>query len=165
MTFTTDELHRDALEIQSILRDSECFKRHQVISLDKLSEILTALATGGKVISRNTAGHDVIAPIGKIEVKSRVLGTDGPFPRVSLKPNKLDADYVMAVRWTPECVFHAAYLLPTASVRPLFAERLQASGSLAHIAWQKWIGAPLVADFTEKFERVLASLPATASAS
>ncbi|WP_113154186.1 hypothetical protein [Nitratireductor sp. OM-1] len=165
MTFTTDELHRDALEMQSILRDSECFKRHQAISLDKLSELLTALATGGKITSRNTAGHDVVAPIGKIEVKSRVLGTDGPFPRVSLRPNKLEADYVMAVRWTSDCVLHAAYLLPAASVRPLFSERLQASGSLAHIAWQKWIAAPLVSNFTEKFERVLASLPATSSAS
>lgn len=164
MTFTNAELHRDALEMQTILREGESFKRHQVISLDKLSEILTALATGGIVTSRNTAGHDVVAPIGRIEVKSRVLGTDGPFPRVSLKPNKLDADYVMAVRWTPECVFHAAYLLPTASVRPLFAERLQASGSVAHIAWQKWIDAPLVTDFTKQFERVLASTPAITSA-
>ncbi|WP_173089173.1 hypothetical protein [Devosia sp. 1635] len=47
MSYPPEVLRADAQEIHCILRTSAAFKRHQAITLDKLSEMLTAIVTGG----------------------------------------------------------------------------------------------------------------------
>ncbi len=81
-----------------------------------------------------------------------MLGTDGMYPRVSLREGKFKvADQFMAVRCTPEVEFYAAVLIPKSSARPLFEARKQVSGALAHIAWRDWISAVGAVDYTRRF--------------
>lgn len=155
---TDTTLLADAQEMHRIIQGASCMRRHSVISLDKLAEILTALATGGTVAERNAKGYDVASPeYGKIEVKARVLGTDGTFPRITLTPNKLvGANSFMAVRWDGDHRIHAAVMLDRDTVRPLYEARLQASGKYAHIAWGAWKNAPGAIDFTARFAALIA---------
>jgi hypothetical protein len=132
-----------------VLRTAECVQRYPVISLGVVAEILVALATNGSVTTGNESGHDVVSPeLGRVEVKSRVLGTDGPFPRVSLSPSKFkDTDYFIAVRWTADRQLHDAIGLPRASAEVLYKARLQKSGRTAHIGWKDWTAAPAARSF------------------
>lgn len=150
---TPAALRGDAREMYAAIRHTECIKRHFVISPDKLAEILTALCTNGDIAVRNNKGYDITSKaFGKIEVKSRILGTDGPYPRISLSPNKMiGADSFMAVRWTVQLELYAAIMLPKAAVQPLYAARLQSSGKSAHIGWSQWLASPSAIDFTSRF--------------
>lgn len=140
-----------------ILISAKCMARHSAISPDRLSEILTAIVTRGKLVGGNSKGHDVFSPeFGLVEVKSRILGTDGPFPRVSLKSaNIKKADFFMAVRWTKAMELHDAIGLPKPVVGMLYAAKQQANGK-AHIAWRDWISAPGAQNFREKMLQTLA---------
>jgi hypothetical protein len=72
-------------------------------------------------------------------VKSRILGTDGPFPRVSLRKSNLEkADNIVAIRWTPGFVFHDAVLLPKTAALTAYEAKRQRSGT-AHINWPDWV--------------------------
>lgn len=131
---------KDAQELHQILRTANCMERYEKISHEILAELLVALATGGEVIGGNNRGSDVRSPAyGLIEVKSRILGTDGPFPRISLKRSNIEkAQWFAAVRWKKDYAFYDAVMLPKARVQILYDARKQASG-LAHIAWNDWI--------------------------
>lgn len=157
-------LHGDAIEMVSLLKNAACIVRHHVVSYDKAAEILTAICTDGEIADRNSPGYDVHSErFGRIEVKSRVLGTDGPFPRISLTTKKLEgADSFMAVRWTKAGEIHAAVMLPRESTYPLFTARLQAAGRLAHIAWSDWVAAKGAIDMTSQFRKLLLTIPAAA---
>jgi hypothetical protein len=132
----------DAAEMMDVLQNSKCLLRYDKISHELLSELLVAIATKGEVIGGNNLGSDVRSPtFGLIEVKSRILGTDGPFPRVSLKQRNLDkSSWVAAVRWHRNFTLYDAVMLPKVSVERLFSAKVQVSGT-AHIAWQTWISA------------------------
>lgn len=149
----------DAAEMYSILRTANCIKRYDSISHQLLAELVVAIATNGEVVGGNNRGSDVISSAyGKIEVKSRILGTDGPCPRVSLKPHNLEkADWIAAVRWTREFEFHDAVALPTAAAQELFAGRL-AEGRATHVAWQTWIAIPGAESLAERVHAALESL-------
>lgn len=151
-----DILRQDAIEMIRILSKAQCMERHTSISPDRLSEILTAIATGGEIVGGNSKGYDVISPeYGRIEVKARILGTDGPFPRVSLKASNIDkADLIMAVRWTEKMELHDAIALPKAGAAVLYAAKRQ-GGGLAHIAWRDWIAAPDARRFRDEMRRIL----------
>lgn len=146
----------DAMEMHSVLRNANCMKRYEAISHNLLSELLVAIAVGGEVVGKNNLGSDVISPkYGRIEVKSRILGTDGPYPRVSLKSSNIDkADYFVAVRWTRDFEFHAAWMLPKSAAATLYAERKQGSG-LAHINWDRWMRAEAAIDLSVAFRNAL----------
>ena len=146
----------DASEMFNVLRKTECLKRYQEISHQLLSELLVAIVTEGEVVGDNNRGSDVLSSkYGKIEVKSRILGTDGPFPRVSLKTHNLEkANCFVGIRWTRNFEFHAAYMLPKAAVLPLYEARKQAGG-LAHISWDSWKSAPGAIDLGEAVRKVL----------
>lgn len=146
----------DAAEMYTILRTAKCIQRYDSISHQLLAEILVAIATSGEVVGGNNRGSDVISPIlGKIEVKSRILGTDGPFPRISLKAHNIEkSDWIAAVRWKRNFEFYDAVALPKTSVIPLFEGRLSASRA-SHIAWQKWIDAPNTMKMGDKIRDVL----------
>jgi hypothetical protein len=136
-------LHEDASEMIRILSTAKCIARHSIISADRLSEILTAIVTGGTIVGGNSKGHDVLSPnFGLVEVKARIMGTDGLFPRVSLKAGNIaKADFFMAVRWTKEMALYEAIGVPKTTAALLYTAKQQARG-LAHIAWRDWIAAP-----------------------
>lgn len=151
-----ETLRQDAIEMMQILSTAKCIARYSSISLDRVSEILTAIVTNGTVIGRNSKGRDILSPtFGLVEVKSRVLGTDGPLPRVSLKAANIEkADYFVAVRWTEKMEFHDAVGLSKAAVAPLYAARRQ-SGGLAHIGWRDWIAIPTARNLRAEMLSVL----------
>lgn len=142
--------------MMQILSTARCIARHSIISPDRLSEILTALVTGGELAGGNSKGYDVISPeFGHIEVKARILGTDGPFPRVSLRASNIEkADFFMAVRWTETMRLQEAVALPKAEATALYTAKRQGSG-LAHIAWRDWVAAPGARHFGDEMRRVL----------
>ncbi|NGO50592.1 hypothetical protein [Allomesorhizobium camelthorni] len=133
----------DANEMMQILQRSRCIARYDHISHELLSELLVAIATGGEVIGGNNLGSDVRSrSYGLIEVKSRILGTDGPYPRVSLKQRNLDkASWIAAIRWHRDFTLYDAIMLPKDSAVRLFQFRKQA-GDLAHISWKDWSADP-----------------------
>lgn len=133
----------DAKEMMHILQTSRCIARYDHISHELLSELLVAIATGGEVLGGNNLGSDVRSPShGLIEVKSRILGSDGPYPRVSLKQRNLDkAEWIAAVRWHRDFTLYDAIMLPKSSAARLFQTRKQAK-DLAHISWKDWSSDP-----------------------
>lgn len=149
----------DATEMARILQTSECMVRYDHISHELLSELLVAIATGGEVIGGNNLGSDVRSPTyGLIEVKSRILGTDGPYPRISLKQRNLDkASWFAAVRWNRNFTFHDAVILPKDSVQRLFDIRKQ-TRDMAHIGWKDWIADPKGKSLKDDCLRVLGGL-------
>jgi hypothetical protein len=148
-------LKQDAAEMMRILATANCVKRHSSISHDRLAEILTAMVTEGSLTLGNKEGHDVVSPtFGRIEVKSRVLGTDGPFPRVSLRASNLQhAEYFVAVRWTRDMDLYEAIGMPRSSAEVLYTAKLQKSGRGAHIGWNEWISAPQARSFRDDMKR------------
>lgn len=149
---------QDAAEMFGILRTARCIERYDSISHQLLSELLVAIATSGEVVGGNNRGSDVLSPgYGKIEVKSRILGTDGEFPRISLKQHNLDkADWFAAVRWTRRFEFHAAVALPKSAVVPLFEDRI-VGGKVAHTSWKNWLAAPGAVSLADKVRAVIGS--------
>jgi hypothetical protein len=150
-TLKNDFINEDAAEMHSILRSAVCIERYDSISHQLLSELLVAIATEGEVVGGNNRGSDVFSSkFGKIEVKSRILGTDGPFPRVSLKPHNIEkADWFVAIRWTRDFQFHAAWMLPKSAASTLHASKKQGSG-LAHISWESWKAGVGAIDLSDK---------------
>lgn len=134
---------QDAKEMLGILRSAECMKRYDQISHQLLSEILVAISVKGEVIGGNNRGSDVRSTThGLIEVKSRILGTDTAFPRVSLRLHNLEkASWFAAVRWARDFTFYDAFMLPKSSAFPLYSAKRQKNGQ-AHINWNVWISDP-----------------------
>lgn len=149
----------DAAEMYSILRTANCIKRYDSISHQLLSELIVAIATNGEVVGGNNRGSDVLSSTyGKVEVKSRILGTDGQFPRISLKPHNLEkSDWIVAVRWTREFEFYDAVALPKAAAQGLFAGRMT-DGRVAHVAWQTWITTSGAESFANRVRVALSTL-------
>ncbi len=150
---------QDAAEIYNILRTANCIKRYDSISHQLLAELVVAIATNGEVVGGNNRGSDILSPTyGKIEVKSRILGTDGPYPRISLKPHNLDkSDWIAAVRWTRAFEFYDAVALPKAAAQGLFAGRLS-DGRVSHVAWQTWISTRGAESLADRVRTALSSL-------
>ena len=147
---------QDAKEIARILQSAQCFQRYDKIAHELLSELLVAIATDGEVLGGNNRGSDVFSRIyGRIEVKSRILGTDGPYPRVSLRTSNLEkADYFVAVRWTKKFDLHGAVMLPKTAVQSLYDAKAQKDGT-AHINWTDWIGRPESVSITDLLSPLL----------
>lgn len=149
---------QDGKEMARILREAECMQRYDKISHDLLGEILVAAALDGIVEGGNRRGSDVRSTIyGRVEVKSRILGTDGPFPRVSLRPSNLEkADFFVAIRWKRDFQFYDAVMLPKAAVLGLYGDRVQSSG-MAHIKWDDWCASEQAISLHEKIEAVIST--------
>lgn len=142
MSEKQDHAVEDAREMWGLLRTARCMARYDKISHEILAELLIAIVTKGEVVGGNNRGSDVrSADFGLIEVKSRILGTDGPYPRVSLKRHNIEkADWFAAVRWTRDYTLYDAVMLPKPIAETLYERMRQASG-LAHIGWTDWISA------------------------
>lgn len=149
----------DAAEMFGILRSAMCLSRYDCISHQLLAEIVVAIATGGEVVGGNNRGSDVISPkYGKVEVKSRILGTDGDYPRISLKAHNIEkADWVAAVRWTRQFAFYDAVALPCYAISPLVEGRLS-SKAATHIPWKTWTASTDARSLKAEIEAVLLTL-------
>ena len=134
----------DAKEMWNILRTAQCMARYDKVSHEVLAELLVSIATNGEVIGGNNRGSDVRSPeYGLVEVKSRILGTDGPYPRVSLKQHNIEkADWFAAVRWARDYTLYDAVMLPKCSALSLYEVKKQAKSGTAHIGWSDWKSAP-----------------------
>lgn len=134
----------DAREMMHILQTSRCMARYDHISHELLAELLVAIASDGEVIGGNRLGSDVKSPAyGYIEVKSRILGTDGPLPRISLKQRNLDkSDWIAAVRWERDFTLYDAIMLPKEDAERLYKIKKQGAKDQAHIAWRDWVAEP-----------------------
>lgn len=146
-----DHALADAREMANILRTAKCMARYDKIAHELLSELLVALVLGGEVVGGNNRGSDVLSnEYGRIEVKSRILGTDGPFPRVSLRKSNLEkADHFVAVRWNKDFSFYDAVMLSKNDVLRLYQEKKQSNGA-AHIAWKSWLNSPSAVNLKDK---------------
>lgn len=146
----------DAREMARILQTANCIRRYDKISHDLLSEILVAEALEGFVEGGNRRGSDVRSPnFGRVEVKSRILGTDGPFPRVSLRPSNLEkADNFVAIRWNRDFSFHDAILNSKETVLALHHRKAQKNG-MAHISWSDWCEGLGAISLKNKIENIL----------
>lgn len=151
----------DAAEMYRILRTANCIKRYDSISHQLLAELVVAIATDGSVVGGNNRGSDVLSPTyGKVEVKSRILGTDGPYPRISLKPHNIEkADWIVAVRWTRQFEFYDAVALPKSAAQGLLENRLVA-GKAAHVAWQVWTATSGSESLADRIRSALVNLSA-----
>ncbi|NUB04621.1 hypothetical protein FW320_00215 [Azospirillum sp. Vi22] len=111
---------------------------------------MTALVTG------NAQGHNAVSPaFGRIEVKSRILGTDVPFPRVTLKASNIEkSDFFIGVRWIRDMRLHEAVGLPKSAVMPLYTAKRQSTGS-AHLSWADWTAAPGARSFLNDMRPLL----------
>jgi hypothetical protein len=149
----------DAKEMAAILTSAKCLVRYDKIAHELLSELLVAIATKGEVVGGNNRGSDVFSDeYQRVEVKSRILGTDGPFPRVSLRPSNLEkADNFVAVRWKADFTFYDAVMLPKSAVLKLHADKSQSNG-MAHISWLDWKNNSQAVSFKEKCVEVLSGV-------
>ncbi len=129
----------DAREMADILRIAKCIRKYDKISHDLLGEILVAASLEGVVEGGNRRGSDIHAPtFGRVEVKSRILGTDGPFPRVLLRSSNIEnADYFVAIRWNRDFSLIDAVMNSKEAVLPLYSGKKQGSG-VANISWKDW---------------------------
>ncbi len=141
-TMTTCAASASGTERTSLIYD--ILRKHGRITEDDLAEMLVAEALGGKQVGGNKQGYDVTHPrFGRIEVRSRRLGTDGAWPRVSLPRGKVDSfDHCVAVRFGADYAFHDAVMLDRASAKVLYEMKAQRGTGLAHIAWEEWCRAP-----------------------
>lgn len=139
----------EARRIQSLLL------AHGPLTVDALGETLVAAAFGGTRMKRNNADFDVRCPrYGLVEVRSRVLGTDGWLPRLTLRKAPLGVyDHVAALRFAPDLSFWRGVILPTTALIPLYEARKQASG-IAHIAWNDAVTHPAALDITGDLQAV-----------
>ncbi|MFT8246464.1 hypothetical protein [Roseomonas sp. BN140053] len=141
----------EARRLQSLLL------AHGPLTVDALGETLVAAAFGGARMKRNNADFDVRCPrFGLVEVRSRVLGTDGWLPRLTLRKAPLGVyDHVAALRFALDLSFWRGVILPTAALIPLYEARKQASG-IAHIAWNDAVAHSAALDITGELRAVIA---------
>ena len=153
--FSPPREHRLPKALDEARRLQALLLAHGPITVDALGETLVAAAFGGTRMKRNNADFDVRCPrFGLVEVRSRVLGTDGWLPRVTLRKAPLGAyDHVAALRFEPDLAFWRGVILPTAALIPLYEARKQTSG-VAHIAWNDAVAHPVALDITGELRSV-----------
>lgn len=109
------------------------------VTTGAFAELLVAEVLGGVRATSNESGYDVLCPDGrKVEVRSRVEGTDSNTSRASLTASKMTIETdVVAVRFNRKYVPIEARLVRKAKLESLYAQYKQAKG-LAHIPWAKF---------------------------
>lgn len=112
------------------------------ITAGRFAELLVAAAVGGRVVDQT--GYDIECSDGRrIEVRSRVEGTDGNAPRVTLNDAKMRAcTEVVAIRFNARYTPVEARLVRRDDIEPLFLEYRQAKKGIAHINWARFCASP-----------------------
>lgn len=130
------------------------------LELGDETERIAATALGAVLAPRNAVGYDMVSPnLGKIEVRARILGTDGPWPRVTLTEGKVKiADHVLAVRWRANGAFEHAVMLCRSAAQKLYLSKRQTNKPQAHIAWKDWISDAEAIDVSRSLRATWASM-------
>ena len=104
--------------IQAYAAALERLQNFDIRSIGDYAEALVAEALAGKRVSRNTKGHDVLAPLyGRIEIKCRVLPRNGRSEqRATLGSTKMDGfDYLALVTFDRDLSIKTAVIVPHAA--------------------------------------------------
>lgn len=104
--------------IQAYAVALERLESFDIRSVGDYAEVLVAEALAGKRVSRNTKGHDVLAPLyGRIEIKCRVLPRSGKSEqRATLGISKMDGfDYLALVTFHRDLSVKTAVIVPHAA--------------------------------------------------
>lgn len=119
------------------------------ITTGRFAELLVAKALGGTVVEkknnkRHQKGYDIEVGVDRrIEVRSRVEGTDGTTPRITLTKSKMEiCTDVVALRFSLKYVPIEAQLVAKDSLNELYKHYRQNDGSTAHINWKKFCESP-----------------------
>lgn len=129
---------------------------HGPVTTDELGEQLVAAAFGGTLMERGNKDFDIqCRRYGRVEVRTRILGTDGWLPRITLRrPPDGAYDHLAAVRLEQDRSFWRALILPTAALAPLYARYKQAKG-IAHIPWEAAAAESAAEDITARLRGML----------
>ncbi len=135
-------------------RLGKLLREHGEVTISAFAEALFAAAFDGKRMSRGNRNFDLdCARFGKVEVRTRVLGTDGEYPRITLRKSPDGQfDHLAAVRLNETLGLWKASVLPTLALRPLYDVRKQKNG-LAHIDWSDFCADPKAIDITADLMR------------
>lgn len=122
---------------------------HGEVAISAFAEALFAAAFGGQRRQRGNPGFDIDCPrFGKVEVRARVLGTDGDYPRVTLRKSPDGQfDHLAAVRLDKNLALWKAFILPTLALKPLYDAKKQPKGT-AHIDWSSFCSDSNAIDIT-----------------
>jgi hypothetical protein len=128
---------------------------HGEVAISAFAEALFAAAFGGKRMPRGNRDFDVSCPkFGKVEVRARVLGTDGAFPRVTLsKSPDGQCDHIAAIRLDENLNLWKAIILPSVALKPLYDAMIQSKGKTAHIGWSDFSDDSKAVDITAELMR------------
>ncbi len=135
-------------------------RTHGEVTKDAFCENLVAAALGGTLMSRGNKGFDVRHPaLGRIEVRSRMLGTDGDKPRITLRCDPVEAcDWLVAVRITPDFRLHEGWMFAARSLQRLYARYRRAKNPVAHVPWNVAVALEGADDITGRLGAVLAGV-------
>jgi hypothetical protein len=108
------------------------------VTAGKFAELLVAEVLGGKVVDK--PGFDIECCDGRrVEVRSRVEGTDGNAPRITLSKKKMElCTDIVAFRFNRLYEPIEARLVRKAHLEQLYLHYRQRDGSTAHVNWGKF---------------------------
>jgi len=136
-------------------RMADLLSAYGEIKASRYCEILVAAALGGEVMPPTFPGYDVRCPrLGRVQVRMRIKGTDGPNPRISFRGEPADFDVLVAVHLDADFGVHKALAIPVAAVLPHYARRKQGTG-LAHVPWADLVVDPSAEDITGRLSAAL----------
>jgi hypothetical protein len=111
------------------------------VTAGRFAELLVAAVLRGKVVHQ--VGYDIECSDGRrVEVRSRVEGTDGDTPRVTLNDAKMElCTDVIAIRFSSRYQPIEARLVRRVDLEPLYLKYRQKKG-IAHINWARFCASP-----------------------
>lgn len=91
----------------------------------------------------------------RFEIRSRVEGTDGKVPRLTLTPPKMKtSQVVIAIHFDRSGKLVRGLLISTEAVAPLYNQYFQKIKAQSHIPWKKMEALPAAEDVTDSLRRV-----------
>jgi len=128
--------------------------RKSKINDGSLAEHLSCMALD--CTSLPSVGYDIVSSLGlKGEVRSRTLGTDGKYPRLTLTQKKMDlSDFIVFIYFSETHKVQNATLIKTESLHGLYSKYEQSKRKQAHIPLRKIIALADVVDVTDIIDRV-----------
>lgn len=134
----------------SLLRD------YGEIKASRYFEILVAATYDGELMAPNHPEFDVhCTRFGRVQVRTRVIGTDGKYPRISLRGMPSEFDVLIGAHLAQNFSINHAIALRSPAIEPLYLAKRQQDGKLAHIPWAQLVAAPGAEDVTKELSSIL----------
>lgn len=122
----------------------------------KLAEEMAGLAFNLEFVDE--VGYDSLTRTPRripVEIRSRVEGTDGKVPRITLTPPKMKvAKAVIAMHFDRHGKLVRGVLVSTHAVTKLYRRYFQKKKAQSHIPWKKIQALPTAKDITASLRRV-----------